>query len=161
MDNKDEFSINDLRKLDEETIIKDIKRGYDLENCKIKGKDESHQIQDKKPFKKKMPLIYVKLEDHSFRFSMRPYDRQPNIPNQRIGYTLSHSLLAKGKPVIGAGECDTDDNGNIILVNNKSGHYKPLIKNLRESMKNMKKQGLVVENTEYYFIDGNTKTRIS
>jgi|JI10StandDraft_1071094.scaffolds.fasta_scaffold522711_2 hypothetical protein len=162
MDDNDEFSINDLRKLDDETIKKDINnRGYDLENCKIRGVDASYLILTEKDFYPRQKLwIYVKLEDHSFLFSKRPEERQPKLAGQRTGKTLSHSLLARGKPVIGAGECETDENNKIIRVNNQSGHYKPLFKNLRESIKNMKEKDLVTEKTEYFLIEGNTERRI-
>ncbi|HBL10692.1 MAG TPA: hypothetical protein DD379_04670 [Cyanobacteria bacterium UBA11162] len=146
--NDEEFSQEDLRILSEESRERDERNGYDLENCTYRGKDQTHQIVEE-PYKKHYPWSYVKLEDGSFRFSPRLTSRQPNLPNQRIGMTLPHSMLARGKPVIGAGECETDENGKVISIDNFSGHYKPGEKNLKETKKNMESKGLSTPLTQW------------
>lgn len=146
--NYQEFSKEELRILSEETRNKDEKNGYDLKNCTYRGRDQTHRIVEE-PYKKHYPWIYVKLEDGSFRFSLRPTSRQPNLPNQRVGHTLPHSMLARGNSVIGAGECETDENGKVIAIDNWSGHYKPGEKNLKETKKNMEDKGLSTTSTKW------------
>jgi hypothetical protein len=150
--NTKEFSKEDLRILSEETRKKDEKNGYDLENCTYKGIEQANKIVEE-PYKKHYPWIYVKLEDGSFRFSVRPTSRKPNLPNQRAGNTLPHSVIARGKPVIGAGECETDENGKVISIDNWSGHYKPGEKNLKETKKNMENKGLSITSTKWMLRD--------
>lgn len=142
-----EFTKADLRMLDDKTRQRDKTRGYDLENCKHRGKDKAHLIVEK-PYTKHYPWIYVKLEDHSFRFALRPPDGL-NLPGQRRVETIPHSMLARGQPVIGAGECETDETGQIVRINNFSGHYQPGEKNLRETKSNMEQQGLSIKSATW------------
>ncbi|HHC24188.1 MAG TPA: hypothetical protein ENK58_02055 [Desulfobacterales bacterium] len=129
-----------MREPKQRSLKKDKKRGYDPEKCQYKGKDLSHKIFDT-PLRNQ-ELIYVKLEDHTFKFALRPKERVPNKPGQRRIDTLPHSMLARGKRIIGAGECETDENGKIIEINNHSGHYQPDEDNLRETKENMMSQEL-------------------
>jgi hypothetical protein len=89
-------------------------------------------------------LIYVKLPDGTFRFSP---DRDP-----KTGRRLPHSMLGKGKSVIGAGECEVDDKGRITEVNNMSGHYQPREKNLGATKKNMESRGLAIKNQTRWWL---------
>ncbi len=149
-----DFTETDLRKMTKSTIQRDKKRGYDVEQCTVNGKDQSAKIV-KQPYKKHYPWIYVKLEDHSFWFSLRPATRTPNIPGQRSMQTLPHSMLSRGNPVIGAGECETDSTGKVVYVNNFSGHYKPTEKNLKATKENMERQGLSDQTAKWEVVDKN------
>ena len=57
--------------------------------------------------------------------------------NIRVGYGVHHSRVAKGQNVYGAGEIFIDRNGNILRVDDWSGHYAPNGVQFKELMKNL------------------------
>src|SRR5207249_497021 len=126
---EEEFSQSDMRDAKKESIERDKKKGWDHEKGTKDGIDKSRLIFDSPV--KKQKLIYAKLADGSFKFSPRP-DPNPLARGPRP-LTLPHSMLGKGGKVIGAGECETDENGKITRADNFSGHYQPGEKNLKET----------------------------
>jgi hypothetical protein len=137
------FTDADMKEVKPKSKEKDKKRGYDTAKGTKDGKDVSYSIFDKPPKNRK--LIYVKKPDGSFKFSPRP----DPVPGKRTPPTLPHSMLGGGDKVIGAGECETDGNGKITKADNQSGHYQPGEKNLKETKKNMEKQGLSTPETKW------------
>jgi hypothetical protein len=133
---------------------RDKKHGWDHEAGTKDGKDVSYAIFDKPAKNKKQ--IYVKLPDGSFRFSPRE-DVNPAARRRRGRTTLPHSMLGKGRKVIGAGECETNQDGKIIRADNFSGHYQPNEENLQETKDNMEKQGLANENAKFEVFDKSGK----
>jgi len=132
-----------LRDPKEDSIKRDKDNGWDHEKKTHNEKDVSWALMDKPP--KDKELIYVKKPDGSFVFSPRP----KRDLNQRAGLTLPHSVLADGKPVIGAGECQSDADGKISQADNFSGHYQPKEENLEATKKNMEEQGLAASDSKF------------
>ena len=131
----------------EESIERDRKNGYDHKSGKHDGKDvTSYQVFDTPP--KKSELIYVIKKDGTAAFAPRPTNRSAAFARQR-GRTLPHSMLAQGEPVLGAGECTTDDNGKVDSINNQSGHYQPGETQLKQTKKIMDQGGLTTEKTQW------------
>jgi len=147
-----EFDESDMREPKADSIERDKRNGWDHEACTKDGRDMSHAIFDG-PVKDRK-LIYVKLPDGSFKFSPRP---DPDPLARRRPTTLPHSMLGKGGKVIGAGECETDENGAITRADNFSGHYQPPEKNLKETKKNMEEQGLSAEGAKFDVVDRSGK----
>lgn len=144
----DEFTDEDLRQPKPESIERDKRNGWDHEKGTRDGKDVSYALFSTPP--KSKELVYVKKKDHTFVFSPRP----KNDLNQRTRRTtLPHSMLGAGEAVIGAGECETDENGTIKRADNFSGHYQPNEKNLKETKKNFEDQGLGGKGATYEVFD--------
>lgn len=131
-----EFTDDDMRECKPDSLERDKQRGWNHEESTYQGRDMSALMFSEAP--RNRELIYVKKADHSFVFSPRP----KRDLNQRRGLTLPHSMLAKGEKVIGAGECETDENGQIKQADNFSGHYQPKEKNMAETKKNMESKGM-------------------
>lgn len=132
-----------MREAKASSLERDKERGWDHETKTRNGKDVSWALMDSPP--KGQELIYVKKPDHTFVFSPRP----KTDLNQRGGTTLPHSMLAGGGKVIGAGECVSDDAGNIVHADNFSGHYQPKEENLQQTKKNMEAQGLAAPDAKF------------
>jgi hypothetical protein len=126
-----------------DSLQRDKERGFDHEKKTYNGNDVSWGLMDSPP--KDKELIYVKKPDGSLVFSPRP---QRDL-NQRRGLTLPHSMLGEGGPVIGAGECKSDDQGKISQADNFSGHYQPKEEHLSETKKNMEEKGLASADAKF------------
>lgn len=154
----EDSAIDGEKEAKEESLERDKKNGYDHEAGTRNGKDvTSYQLFEKPP--KRSELIYAKLPDHSIVFAPRPTNRRFGFGRQR-GATLPHSMLTKGGPVLGAGECATDENGNVVEANNQSGHYQPDVEHLKETKKNMEQQGHSGGDTKWSIWDAETSTNI-
>jgi RHS repeat-associated protein len=57
--------------------------------------------------------------------------------NIRVGHGVHHSYLVKGENVYGAGDMYIDRNGNILRIDDWSGHYLPDGAQFKELMKNL------------------------
>ncbi|WNG51565.1 hypothetical protein F0U60_51110 [Archangium minus] len=147
--NTDDFKEEDLRQPKADSIERDKRHGYDHKNGTKDGKSVSYALWDTPPTNKE--LVYVKKADHTFVFSPRP----KNDLNQRNRgrATLPHSMLGAGEAVIGAGECETNEEGKITRADNFSGHYQPNEKNLKETKKNFEQQGHAAGGAKYEVFD--------
>jgi hypothetical protein len=58
-----------------------------------------------------------------------------------------HSSILAGKPVAGAGEVKFDAQGNIVLINNSSGHYKPGAAQMIGTVEILIKAGALLDHT--------------
>lgn len=58
-----------------------------------------------------------------------------------------HSSAVGGKPVVGAGMMDIDKDGNITRIDNKSGHYKPALRQMVVTLKALEEQGHFLDRT--------------
>lgn len=132
-----------MREAKPESLQRDKDRGWDHEKKTRHGKSVEWALMPTPP--KGKELIYVKKPDHTFVFSPRP---KLDL-NQRGGTTLPHSMLAGGGKVIGAGECVSDESGQIVHADNFSGHYQPKEENLQQTKKNMEDQGLAAPNSRF------------
>ena len=56
-----------------------------------------------------------------------------------------HSSVLAGKEVTGAGSFETDSDGNLTKITNKSGHYKPGIAKLIQSVETLLRQGAFLD----------------
>ncbi|KMK69025.1 hypothetical protein [Puniceibacterium sp. IMCC21224] len=160
----------DNREPKEDSLVRDEKNGWNHEESTLNGRSQAHALfkvnapypEDATNFwytpLKKLPknaeLVYTKDAEGNFTFSPRP----KNDVNQRRGTrTLPHSMLGKAQPVIGAGECETDDQGKIARADNFSGHYQPGEKNLKETKDNFEEKGMASDGTKYEVFDKSAK----
>jgi hypothetical protein len=58
---------------------------------------------------------------------------------------MHHSSVLSGKEVTGAGSYKTDAEGNLTQITNKSGHYKPGIAKLIQSVETLLRQGAFLD----------------
>jgi hypothetical protein len=145
----DGYTAEDNRPPKESSIERDKERGFDHQAGTQNGVSKQHAMWDT-PTAKNAELIYVKAADGKFTFSPRP---KTDLNQRGGGSTLPHSMLGKGEPVIGAGECETDSEGKIKRADNFSGHYQPNEKNLKKTKENMEKQGLAAQGAKFQVFD--------
>jgi hypothetical protein len=141
--NTDPLEGEPIREPKADSLERDKSRGFDHENKTYNGRDLSYGLMDTPP--KNKELIYVKKPDGTFVFSPRP---KLDL-HQRGGLTFPHSMLAGGKSVIGAGECQTDADGKISHADNFSGHYQPKEEHLQATKNNMEGKGLAASGAKF------------
>lgn len=146
------YTSDDDRPPKPDSIERDERNGYDHEAGTLDGNSVQHALWDA-PTARNAELIYTKSSDGKFTFSPRPKGRGRG--GRRA--TLPHSMLGKGQPVIGAGECETDAEGKIKRADNFSGHYQPNEKNLKKTKENFEKQGLAAGGAKFQVFDKSGK----
>jgi hypothetical protein len=74
-------------------------------------------------------------------------DEQGNLyaSNRQIVGQFHHSSFLGGNPVAGAGELEVAD-GNLMAISRQSGHYKPQLEHLQQTVDHLRGQGLVFGN---------------
>lgn len=68
-----------------------------------------------------------------------------------------HSSFLSGGAVLGAGEIETNAQGNLTCITNKSGHYKPTVKNMLDVLTVLNEAGIDLTNVEVKILNGNGK----
>ena len=103
--------------------------------------DEKNQVNYKPYYSKKLVLFVV--------------DEKQRIFSAPSAMRIHHSSFTAGKPVAFAGNLKTDKDGNLLEIDNISGHYAPSMGNTLEALDFFSKLGVPIQKTQvYYYAEG-------
>jgi hypothetical protein len=78
-----------------------------------------------------------------------PFSKEPMVAGDMTSQAQfsHHSSILAGKPVRGAGEIKFDADGNIVRINNSSGHYKPGATQMIDTVEILVTAGALIDHT--------------
>lgn len=101
------------------------------EKFKITINSQGICSQNGQVMKKGFYRFIFSLEQELFAISTHPPGESFGEIEPRIPVFFKHTSLSRGEPVLAAGEMEIGSDGKILSLNNKSGHYKPSMQQMR------------------------------